>query len=103
MLFNKLFAVLLRHAACYADNLPRMVFLNALQFADFAQNAFFRAFAHAAGINNDNIRIMKIVRFGIAHFLKLPGIVLGIAFVHLAAVIEDKISFSLSGINKIFI
>ena len=93
MLFQQLLAILLRHTACHTDNNIRIRTLHSLQLANLAGDFFLCTLTHAAGVDNNNIRCMKIGIGLIAKLLQLTCIMLCIRFIHLTAVINQAIGF----------
>ena len=71
---QEILPVLLGHAAGDAQHLGGILPFHLLHFADFPQDLLFRAFPDAAGIDQDHIGIVIILRIVIAQVRKLPGI-----------------------------
>ena len=62
--------LLLCHAAAQPDDQPRVLFVDRLQCAEPADHAGFRMCAHGAGIEQDDIRILRRIGQLVAEILK---------------------------------
>ena len=87
--FKQFFAAALRHTAHNAEQQPGMFPFETAQDAELADRLEFRLFAHAAGVQDDQIGRLFRMHDGMAGFGKHRGGGLAVPLVHLAAVSLD--------------
>ena len=86
--------VLLRHTAGNNDKGIRIMIFDMLQGANMSPDATFGAFAHAAGVNHDNVGAAVLIAVDVAHTFQLAGNSFRVALVHLTAKTFNKIGVS---------
>ena len=84
-------AGLLHHAAANADDQAGLVLFELLEPGHVSQGAAFGIVAHAAGVEDDQVRLAPVRRFGHAHSGQDAGQFFRIMRVHLAAIGDDMI------------
>lgn len=92
ILFLKVLAPLLGHAACYTQDHVRIFTLQALHFSDLPQDLLFRVFTNAACIDDNDISMFIVLTGFVAQIKELTSIVFAVAFIHLASIIDDGVS-----------
>ena len=83
------YALLLHHAAAHADDQVGLLPLEQVQRTDVARDPPLRVVTHAAGIEQDDIGLLVALRGRIAHLGEHARQLLGVVFVHLAAIGND--------------
>ena len=84
-------AGLLHHASANADDQAGLVLFELLEPGHVAQGAALGIVAHAAGVEDDQVRLAPVRRFGHAHPGEDAGQLFGVVRVHLAAIGDDVI------------
>ena len=84
-------AGLLHHASANADDQAGLVLFELLEPGHVAQGAALGIVAHAAGVEDDQVRLAPVRRFGHAHPGQDAGQFFRIMRVHLAAIGDDVI------------
>ena len=78
--------LLLHHAAAHGDDLAGACLLRVVQRTDIAQNAHLRVLAHGAGVDDDDVRLILVLREAVAHLGKVAAYFFAVGLVLLAAV-----------------
>ena len=93
--FNQFSLIFLGHTACNAKKQMGVLVLHLLDFTDFAVHLFFGVLADGTGIQNDNVRILHLLRRLISQILQLPVDTFRVILIHLTAIGISKVEFFL--------